>query len=97
MPLSALFDPDVTDSVLQEAYTATFKSIKITETQAKNLAESTKEQAESTKEQAESDIWMEHRKGRITASTKQLLSLSAFNKNNNKITIIIVALIMCSD
>ena len=61
MPLSALFDPDVTDSVLQEAYTAAFKSIKITETQAMNLAE-------STKEQAESDIWMEHRKGRITAS-----------------------------
>ena len=61
MPLSALFDPDVTDSVLQEVYTATFESIKITETQAKNLAE-------MTKEQAESDIWMEHRKGRITAS-----------------------------
>ena len=64
MLLSALFDPDVTDSVLQEAYTATFRSINIRETQAKNLAE-------STKEQAESDIWMEHRKGRITTSKMQ--------------------------
>ena len=39
----------------------TFLSLTVTEIQAKNLAE-------ATKQQAKSDVWMNHRKGRITAS-----------------------------
>ena len=39
----------------------TFQSLTVTEIQAKNLAE-------ATKQQAKSDVWMNHRKGRITAS-----------------------------
>ena len=59
--LSKLFDPDINDTNLQEVCDTKFESIIVTETQAKNLAE-------LTKGQGESDLWMQHRKGRITAS-----------------------------
>uniref|UniRef100_A0A1X7VXI9 YqaJ viral recombinase domain-containing protein n=1 Tax=Amphimedon queenslandica TaxID=400682 RepID=A0A1X7VXI9_AMPQE len=46
---------------IQELCNRKFDSIRVTEYQAKNLSE-------LTKEQAESDLWMQHRVGRITQS-----------------------------
>ena len=59
--LSTLFNPHVADTSLNDICTATFETIVVTEMQAKNLYEATMEQADST-------LWMEQRKGRITAS-----------------------------
>ena len=57
--LSTLFDPIISDANLDNTCNTAFKT-KITEVQAKNLFESMKSQAAST-------LWMDHRKGRITA------------------------------
>ena len=61
--LSTLFDPTISNDDINDACNET---IKVTEQQAKNLFESTKSQAAST-------LWMDHRKGRITASKVHLI------------------------
>ena len=59
--LTDLYEPSVTDVNLQDVCSRAFISLTVTQTQARNLAE-------ATTEQAKSELWMNYRKGRITAS-----------------------------
>uniref|UniRef100_A0A1X7VAJ5 SWIM-type domain-containing protein n=1 Tax=Amphimedon queenslandica TaxID=400682 RepID=A0A1X7VAJ5_AMPQE len=59
--LTDLYEPSVTAVNLHNVRSRTFISLTVTQTQAKNLAE-------ATTQQAKSEVLINHRKGRITAS-----------------------------
>ena len=62
IPLSLLFNPDITssDNIDEKCYSI-FQNLSITQGQANNLFT-------LTKQQSDSELWFQHRVGRITAS-----------------------------